>query len=329
MSSNLFLFAPFRNALPVEIEKSYFEALQNSREVIFKLLELEECFDLFARSYLRLEQTLFEITQKFLFSRDAPNNVEELFGDARERLNLELISFLTASAVLIEKGDRLAKNAVVPGFDEDRFEPFRTELFDDNFEYRVMCGLRNFALHNKLPLGGISLDKKLEFENEALAPASLSRIRLSCNPTFQTRDLVSDKSLRAGTRKEIEQLGIEGLDIKYFVRRFVELLAHRQFKIREYTEKGCRDSLDILENAASKLTDREGKEIEVLSVSTNGNPIQSIGPFIVHLNRLKKVTPKRSTWDSLKSAVGSYVSGEIVNRGSVFTAKPAPHYFPR
>jgi hypothetical protein len=195
LSSNLFLFAPFRNAMLVEIENAYFEELQNSREVIFKLLELEECFELFARSYLRLEKTLFEITQRFLFSRNAPHNVEDLFGDARERLNLELISFLTASAVLIEKGDRLAKNAIVPEFNEKSFEPFRTKLFDDNFEYRVMCGLRNFALHNKLPLGGISLDKRLEFENEALAPNSLSRLRLSCNPTFLTRDLVSDKSL--------------------------------------------------------------------------------------------------------------------------------------
>jgi hypothetical protein len=95
------------------------------------------------------------------------------------------------------------------------------------------------------------------------------------------------------------------------------------------TENGCIGSLSFLESAASKLRDMEGKEIEVLSVSTNGNAKLSTGPFIVHLDRLIKVTPKRSTWESLKTAVGSYVSGEIVDRGSVYTAQPAPHYFRR
>lgn len=329
MPDDFYLFAPFRNAVPVRISREEFAELKAAREAIVRLLEFEECYDLFARSFLRLEETLHDITQKFLFPDSQNQNTTELFGDARERLNLELISFLTASAVLIEKGDRLAKNGVVPGFDKDTFEPIRTKLFDDHFEYRVMCGLRNFALHNKLPLGSISLDRKLEFENDAQAPDGLSRQRHSCNPTFLTADLISDNSLRSETRKEIEGIGVEGLDVKFFVRRFVELLATRQFHIREMTDAGCKSSVAQFQDSVSKLSDKNNKEIEVIAVSTNGKPKELLGPFVIHVSRLTDSLSKRTKWQSLRNAVGSYVSGEIVDRASVYTVNPAAHFFPR
>ena len=211
------------------------------------------------------------------------------------------------------------------GFDEATFEPFRTGIFDNNFEYRVMCGLRNFALHNKLPLGGLILSSKMESGGETIRPNDLARLRIACNPTFPTKALIEDDTMRTATRDEIRDTGAEGLDIKWFVRRFVELVAERQFKIRELTHSGCDNALSEIHSAVSLLELNDDKPLSVFSVQVVSKGSSETEAVVFSLSHLESVNDKRETWETLHHVAGLYISTEIIKKGGVFTSDP-PKY---
>lgn len=329
MTEKFVLFEPYADGSPVEVNSAQYQKLFNAQNVLSRLGELEETFELFARSYLRIESTIFDIELNFLFPREKPKNTADLFGDAREKLNLDLLTFLSASSVVIEKGDQLAKNAVVRGFSTTEFEPIRTGIFDQNLEYRVMCGLRNFVLHNKLPLGNLQLSTKLETGSSRPSPEELSRLRITCNPTFRAADLVSDDVMRSATRKEIKDTGAEGLDVKYFVRRFVELVTERQIRIRELTKDGCDNALSEFRKALDILKKKNNREPQLLSIQIENRKTSELEDLIINPRRYEKIINRREAWESLKNAAGSYISSEVNQQPKVYSVDPPTYYFPQ
>lgn len=145
-----------------EISEDEYEKASRSREIVAAAFNIEATFSLAARSYIDLEKVLMAASLEWSVGNNDYASYNDYFDHWREVTNLKLLSLLTAGGAYTEKMENIAKNATIPGFDWATYDPGRRKVFDDDLCYRVMCALRNFSIHDKLPISGFPTALKNE-----------------------------------------------------------------------------------------------------------------------------------------------------------------------
>lgn len=316
MTKEYLVFEGFLGGASCDVAEDEFEKVKNLRAMVVYAFEIEETFSLAARSYIDLEKALISAGLEWSLENDdyAPHN--DFFDNWREVINLKLLSLLTASGAYTEKMERIAKSASMPGFDWNAYDPPRTKVFDSDFCYRIMCALRNFSIHDTLPIAGFPIAFKNESPSGKLSEDEPSRLRLTCNPHIRSQPLVLSEKIRKATRDEIEKLNVQGFDLKMFARGYVESLYSLHCVVRELTEKPIVEALDFFSKLEERLSNEKGEPCKFAHIGEKGAGIEVA--LYIDTDRLSRVLRKRKDWRKLQSLRRGYISSETTRREGIY-----------
>ncbi len=297
MPKEYVVFEGFLGGASCDVSEDDFEKVKELREVVVAAINIEEAFSLAARSYIDLEKVLMSASLEWSLENDDYASHNDFFDHWREVINLKLLSLLTAGGAYTEKMERLAKSGNIPGFDWESYDPHRRNVFDSDLCYRVMCALRNYSIHDKLPISGFPVAFKNEAASGTLAEGEPWRRRLTCSPHIQTQPLLASEKIRKATRDEIEKLGAEGVDLKMFVRGYVESLFALHRVVRDLTETPLSEAMEALAELEGRVSEVKGAQCKLVHIGEKGAGIKSA--LYIDTARLSRILGKRQDWRKL------------------------------
>ena len=244
----------FIGGAKIEITLDEFNALEQSRDAIRALRDIEVLFALVGNAFTELEKFLLSSSVEYLTDPFVDNNdMERFFDRFRDTLNLHLLTLFTAARAYEEQTYQRIK-AICKANPEFEYNPKPdfSFSFDNSFEYRVMYGLRNHSLHAQLPIDGLSFDKTGQWQAGISDSAKPSRSRITINPYFLARDII-DSGINKKVREEVRKLKLEKLDMKFLVRNYIAQLSIIHGKVRSKTENVLSEALAKLLAAQKRL----------------------------------------------------------------------------
>lgn len=300
----------FLSGTVIEIDEERFNELLHAKNVIKPIWEVEDTFSLLANAFIEFEEQLLSAGMRYVYQRDMQRDVDHFFDDVRQNVNLKLISVLTASRVyeeqLLRRTSSLSK---LIGKVIDLNGSF-SSVFDSSLEYRVMYALRNHALHNQLPLGGITFSNSNLSSTGDIRDDAPTRHRVTVDPRISVEEFCNSDKLRELTRKEVEDLGCEYLDLKFFARGFVSCLAHCHSDFRTATEAVLEKSLSALQTAYNELQKAKGEVPTHASIvrRINGRKVED---HYIDYSKKSRIRDVRKFWTGLQWLQRAYVSSEV------------------
>jgi hypothetical protein len=258
------------------------------------------------------KEYLLAIGINFNFQRDVQRDADHFFDDVRQSVNLKLISALTASRIYEEQLHRRMEILSKLAGEKIDLKASFSSAFDSSLENRVMYALRNHALHSQLPLSAITFgSSRLSITGDPRDEAP-SRSRMTVDPKISTKEFCGSPKIRPATRAEVEQLGYEKLDLKFFARGFLSCLASCHDDFRRVTEGPLERALLDLKNAHLELKEAKGDEPKHVSIYKRyeGSVIEK--HYIDYAKKLR-ILDLRRFWSGLKWIQRSYLSSKVVS----------------
>lgn len=300
----------FLGGASVDIDENRFAALVRANEVIRTIWDVEDTFALLANSFIELEEYLLSAGIKYYYERQILRNADHFFDDVRQAINLKLVAMLTASRVYEEQVHR--RMSALSAMVERNIDvkPSFSAVFDESLEYRVMYALRNHALHNQLPLGMISLGASNLSESGDVRDKEPSRHRVTVDPKISAQEFVKSDRINQARKQEVERLGYQHLDLKFFMRGFIASLANCHEEIRDTTKPHLGEALAVLQQSKNDLQKIKGEEPKHISAVKRLNGRKEEDHYVDYSSK-SRLVEIRSTWVGLKWVQRGYVSSEI------------------
>jgi len=247
--SNYLIGEGYIGGSSLRIDEARFNGLVLSKKVIRLIWDIEETFSLLANSFVEFEEYLMSVVIKFHYKQVGGQDAHRFFDDVRQNINLKLVAMLTASRIYEEQThQRLLELSGLVHKTID-MKPVFSKTFDESLEYRVVYSLRNHALHNQLPVHKVTYNSTPLSETRDIRSNAPIRIRETVNPRISVREFIESKKLNAAVRQEVEKLGYEYLDLKFFIRGFVAGLTGCHEAARVATQPYLDAALDELRKA--------------------------------------------------------------------------------
>lgn len=293
----------------LSLSEQEFEKVRSSAIILESLKDIEAAYNILSESFIEFEISLLSLAAKHKYKSSEFDLVDKFFSRSFTALNLKLISCLTASRIYEEQvSRRYARISELSDFSGGASAIF-SQVFDGSLEYRVMHALRNYALHHDLPLGYLTLNSSNFWEAGGPADGGPSRLRFTINPQIITSKLLRSDKIRAATRREIEGLCAEKLDLKYFLRGFISSISIVHENLRTETQDLVETSLQVLQRTRNEMVALKGEDTKLLVIQifdADGNPQQN-----VDYTNFIDLVDKRKLWSGLKHIQRSYISSEI------------------
>lgn len=311
---------PFIGAKAVSISKEEFEEFIEARRVILTIWELEDCFGVFVESFLDFEKELLELCVSYYYARDRMLLDEHSSDAVRTRINLRLLTILTAAKLYEDYSKsripslRLMDNGTLYKIEKDF-----SDAFDSSFEYRLMYGLRNYSQHRNLPLGGLTYSSANLFEKSAASLEGPSRLRITVDPYVKLKTLLSDNLIKAKLRKELEGLekNIEKLDLKFFVRGYLGKISEVHANFRRVSDELFVSSLSSLDGALDKFqleSESAPSSLHLFKKHSDGTRDE----YYIQPNHFRLLSKKRKLGGNLIHVQRGHTSSETIRRKDTY-----------
>jgi len=293
------------------IDAAQFWRLKSSASAIVDLWEYEHLFEIFALAYVDLEGYMLSLALDMKYQGDDVVFASTQTMQRRCNLDLKVISFLTASRIFEEQGkQRVQRFRSNLGLDPIKLDELFSEQFESSFEYRVIHALRNYSLHSQPPVHLLSYKHSLESEAGKFTDGNSTRTRVTVEPTLSIDQLVDDEKIRKKTRQELSDLGYTELDLKFYIRGFVQCISAVRNQVHQLTHNELSVSLKELELAESSFWDIHSRSPVWLSVWRNVNG-KKIDDTLVWYEHFRFVAEARKKWRGLATTQRNYISSEL------------------
>lgn len=144
-----FLSFDFSRINKLHITDSEYQEIENARNFLLCLWEIEDAFSLFGESYLDFEKEVF--SQALI--QDSKYDGEFTLHGARAKINLKFTSLLNHGKAYFSLTCRHAKYQ--EGISSSVEKIFSKE-YSENLNYRLAYELRNISQHSMLPIHSLS-----------------------------------------------------------------------------------------------------------------------------------------------------------------------------
>lgn len=252
------------NPISIDIDEVEYFDIKETRYFLLNTLYLEEKFDFVIGNYLEFEEELLKIGARHMVLPREP--IEKVHRE-RRLINRRIANLLTVCKLYIHQSKHHISN--IYGSDSDQFKTIDDEQsiqYDSLLGYRVMEAMRNHVQHRGYPIHTTkySMDR---VEDQLL---------YTFNPHIKIKYLEDDPKFKNSVLEEMKGLG-EELDIKPFIREYIEGLGIVQSKIREMIEH----DLEIWDKKLTSIEDRYKDE--------SGDEISLAGLAIISLDESDKI----------------------------------------
>lgn len=302
----------------VEIPDDFAASINQSVKTLRMLLRIEELFGIFAETILAMEQHLLLAPIKYTLGSHIARDSEDtdfLFDEHRNTLNLLSLTIFNAHQAYLDQSKRLLSSH---NQDEilDYFNTQISQAFDTSLPYRIFCALRNFSTHRMLPIHGISfgIHNERKDQREYEGP---SRGMIGFNAYFSASEIVADSKVRSETKRDIEALEKERLDLKAVMRGATSAFAKAHSDFADSTTGLVEEAVPVLAEAYDAVSivkaGGDAKSIRLILDSDNQADEVFLNPRLP-----TQLAAARTRWRGLKYIHRKYVSGEIVSEARTY-----------
>ncbi|SIS67959.1 hypothetical protein SAMN05421759_102308 [Roseivivax lentus] len=309
-----------------DIGEEEFSVLESCVSWIAFCEQIEDSFDVLAKSFLEFETDLFSLSLEHFFSDiSSLDDHENAFSEGRSRISLRVFSVLMAAKSYEERVYRLAK--LLPNSKEVlvEFKSIFSNKFDSFFEYRLADALRNFAAHDSMPLSGYSVGYRIESGSTRITEADPKRQRNSLSPYLRAEKITNSKKINKKIIREIEEQGFEKIDLKILVRRYISCMYTAHSEVRRNTESLMEKASVEIEKSHARLetiTGRPSDHAYAIRENDQGSALY------ISRRRCQNTHLKRSRWSQLNNAHYRYISTGIYKSGKTHTKNEKELYIP-
>lgn len=298
----------------VQIDDSQLAAVLTARSRVVAAIKIEHIFSVVAEAFLEYERYNINIAIETAYDSIRSVGIYDFVDRVRQKLNLNVLSFLTAAGAY---RDQLPSLMIEAGHSEFDVEKEFTRAFDKSFEYRIMQALRNHSVHHALPIGGFSFGGKKFWSSGTPSQLAPARLRHSAKAYVRTKDLTENPKLNKKTRTELEDLGKAEIDLNYLVRGYIEDLFLIHGAVRKQTASIVECDLPFCAGLHERYK-LPSLPSALLAVWQRGEEADK-DVFYVDASSLVHLPELRMRWIGLGAARRKYVSSELTR---------APNRFP-
>lgn len=289
---------------PIEINKNEFERISKAKNIIIGLMSIELKFNILFECYRRLEIEMFEMAFDLSIKNDFNR---EISSGIVIKLNQNLLSFLTAvRAYHDQRPQDLAAFSTSESPWADKANSVFHEIFKLIFEYRVMEAVRNHAQHHRLPI-----ERFYTGASRSATEKNISELRYSLDPEINLIELAQNMKLNKRTREEISKLGVEWMDLKFAVRRYVSGLAQGHDEVRRMLFDIFEDAKEVYAEFADRYKSRYTLDDGAIFVMAYSEP-EIFKPIYLGADVIAEVDRIYKLHLSTKNLEKRYVSSEVV-----------------
>lgn len=213
----------------LEISLEEFERIKSAKEKYFRVLGIEEKFDLLLQNYAEYERELIDLTLERMLHgfRDWSAAISDLYIINRRLANLLTVTRLYIDQVAHDISTMYGSKSDITG---EVAKVFCKE-YDESLGYRVMEALRNFLQHRALP---ISLAYPTEWDSSPATPKS--NLRFAIKPQLVVPDLRREGGFKTAVLEELERDG-GTQDLTLLIRQFIGGLSRIHNDLRHRISK--------------------------------------------------------------------------------------------
>lgn len=213
------------NAPKIPLSRERFDQLEGAKIGIVAVVAIEEDWECVVRNFIEMEKEIAGVALDQMLSRIS--GYEEM-QDMRLSFARRLANFLSAAR---SYEDRCARSHLAAtGINNliDDFAQMKTAEGANNFSYRFMRALRNFAQHNGLPLHGVTLDSSWIPGEETLK----GQVRHRVTAKVDVAKLKADPEFSKTILRELSS-GMASLNVIEQSRGYLEGLGKIHAKVRK------------------------------------------------------------------------------------------------
>jgi hypothetical protein len=284
--------------------------LLSAKKVLSAISDIEDLYSLFISGFIEFEKILLESGIDYLFGQQANRDLEEFFENLHDRINLCILTLLTAYKSYDDQVTQRASDIETLCQGITKVERnIRAETYDSSLEYRVCCKLRDYAQHSKLPLLGISFGGESQFQDKNSKPNGASRNRTTINPYFSAQTFSNSTAFKA-VRHEIAALNVNKIDTKQILRGFVAAMSIRHKRFQELLPEVISTCSEAYDGAYAYFESRKGMRPKFLHLElVNGLARERV---YMKSDFPAQVVAKQSRPTALRFANRCFVSSEAV-----------------
>ncbi|WP_321394697.1 hypothetical protein [Emcibacter sp.] len=283
----------------LELTESKFNNLKSARRALFSGLWIEEKYELLLSNFIEFEkQYLSLLTDDMIGGNIFGSSYLDQFN-VRLELNRRLVNFLTSSRLYLDQVVQEVMKCVPENCDVKRtLQKYKSEEFDDNFEYRFMEALRNYVQHHGLPIHNLKGGVKADEDGHKQVHMKL----------FTSKEmLLNDDNFKKGVIEEMS----DNVELRYAARVYIGCISRIHTKVRELISLKLDRSRELVQVALADYADLVSKNVNTIYlVHSPAEPIlyEELSLFLDWDNVRVELTKKNR---SLVNFQERYVSGKF------------------
>lgn len=300
MAFNLRIWA-LGHGTGVELTEAEYSAIVAAMRRVYLARGIEEKLDLLVENFREYEQELLSLGLKY--SLVLPLDDERVAVE-RQLVNRRVVNLLSSARMYIDQVKHAIAQLCSNGFSPDPAALFSVE-YDSHLEYRIAEALRNFALHQALPVHIMSWPSEWEeMESEK------RRLRFGIVPSISIDELATEGGFKASVLADLQESGKEQFSLTLVLRKYVESLASVHKQIRAAIATQVNHEHGVILSALERARSAFGEELVGLVVSKGSDPERVDEHHFVNeksWQRRESLIRRHSTFENLSRR---YVSAE-------------------
>lgn len=266
----------FDSAPVMELTEDTFTGIREARLALNELNEFEERFWVVCELFRELQESALAIanSESTYFTFDDID-----FMRVRSVLSVKLMAFLAAARLYLDQCIGSVRKISSGGIADILARSNCSDAYDNSFEYRLLYGLRNFALHKSFPVHSMSINRSKNDDRTILGT--------SIEFSIPVQTLLEWAKLKAALRVEIEKLSEKQINLKSAARKYFALICRLHINFRGQLDPFTAEASEKLSKASEIWHSHSGKPIAVgLSIAIlcdeglkiKGEPITCLKP---------------------------------------------------
>jgi hypothetical protein len=201
-----------RNSSEVEIDGALYEKITEALRNLFEIQFIEEKFDLVIENYLEFEDTLSQLTSRFM----VVGTTNESFNNERILVNRRIVNLLTATKAFTDQSRHHFSNIFHGNpLKLEQLSKIFSSQYDDLSEYRAMEAIRDYVQHRDSPVHSMTHSQRVDTTGSPINAI------FGVTAYIKIDVLKEDGKFKKKILDELEQKG-DQIDLRLLVRGYVE-----------------------------------------------------------------------------------------------------------
>ena len=298
-----------------EIDADQYATLSEALTKVVSAVKIEELFQVFVQSFLRFEKDLLDVAFEYTYASMQSHDHEAFFSSIRHRFNVSIITILTAFQSYDDHCNRILKSSTNLSETQEFNCLTRSKTFDAHLSYRICAGLRNYAQHRALPLGGFSIGSKVDIGQDGEGYLQKTASGFNVSPWLDVSKLASNPKCNPNLREELESLGYEKADMKWLIRSFAGAMYERHAELRAFLKPEIITAGEKISAGYDLVSADKNSKARFLELHANDEK----RPMKNDLSA--KVLRDFDTYASLARAERSYVTSQISPEAATYSGQ--------